>query len=366
MKIPFLNLKAVYSEIGPEMQKAAETTLASSWYILGEQAELFENEFAAYCGTRYCAGVASGLDALFLILKAYGIGHGDEVIVPAHTFIATWMAVSNAGATPIPVEPSKATYNIDPVNIVAAITDKTRAIIAVHLYGLPTDMDRITVIANKYNLRVIEDAAQAHGALYKGKRTGSLGDAAAFSFYPGKNLGACGDGGAITTNDSELHQKIQQLRNYGSKIKYQHELIGYNSRLDEIQAAILRVKLHKLDEWNSRRQSLAKVYREHIDNNDLSLPSTPNWATPAWHLYVICSPHRNNYRKNLEKAGIGTMIHYPIPPHASGAYMNTHHAFMLPMTERISSEIFSIPIGPHLSENDAVFIAETLSHIPAT
>jgi len=366
LRIPFLNLKAAYSEIGAEIQTAAMSTLSSGWYVLGEQVELFENEFAAYCGTHHCIGVASGLDALFLVLKAYGIGQGDEVIVPAHTFIATWMAVSNTGAAPVPIEPSQATYNIDPGKIEAAITDKTRAIIVVHLYGQPADMDRISEIANKHNLRVIEDAAQAHGASYKGRRTGSLGDAAAFSFYPGKNLGACGDGGAITTNDSGLHQQLQLLRNYGSSIKYHHDLIGYNSRLDEIQAAILRVKLRKLDEWNTRRQHLVRIYHDCINNNELTLPSAPSWASPAWHLYVIRSPYRNDYRKKLEKAGIETMIHYPTPPHASGAYINTHHIFMLPITERISSDIFSIPIGPHLNENDAVFIAETLSKKPAT
>jgi len=366
LKIPFLNLKAAYSEIGHEIKNAVSKTLDSGWYILGEQVKLFKDEFAAYCGTHHCVGVASGLDALFLILKAYGIGHGDEVLVPAHTFIATWMAVSNTSATPIPVEPSNATYNIDPDKIEAAITDKTKAIIAVHLYGQPADMDRISGIANKYNLRVIEDAAQAHGALYKGRRTGSLGDAAAFSFYPGKNLGACGDGGAITTNDSELHQQLQQLRNYGSSIKYHHDRIGYNSRLDEIQAAILRVKLHKLDEWNTRRQNLARVYNKHIDNNDLSLISVPDWASPVWHLYVIRSAHRNKYRENLENVGIETMIHYPTPPHTSGAYMNTHRSFLLPIAERISSEIFSIPIGPHLEKNDAVYIAEILSNNSVT
>ena len=361
MKIPFLNLKAAYTEIAPEIKKAVDQTLSSGWYILGEQVQLFENEFAAYCGVRHCIGVASGLDALFLILKAYGIGHGDEVLVPAHTFIATWMAVSNTGATPIPVEPSNATYNIDPAKIEAAITDKTKAIIAVHLYGLPADMDRISEIANKYDLRIIEDAAQAHGASYKGRRTGSLGNAAAFSFYPGKNLGACGDGGAITTNDSELHQQLQQLRNYGSSIKYHHDRIGYNSRLDEIQAAVLRVKLSKLDEWNTRRKNLARFYSAHINNDDLDLPETPHWAFPAWHLYVIHSSLRTHYMKKLEKAGIETIRHYPIAPHASGAYTDMYHELSLPITEQITSDVFSIPIGPHLSESNAAYIADSLS-----
>ena len=263
--IPFLDLRASYLELKTALDSAFQRVMASGWYILGEELKAFEAEFAEYCNVKYCVGVGNGLDALHLILRAMDIGQGDEVIVPSNTFIATWLAVSYAGATPVPVEPDEATYNIDPSKIEAAITEKTKAIMPVHLYGQPADMDPILKIAARHHLKVIEDAAQAHGARYKGKRTGSLGDAAGFSFYPGKNLGAFGDGGAVTTNDSTLAERVRRLSNYGSQVKYAHDVKGFNSRLDELQAALLRVKLRHLDAWNGRRRQIAAQYLRKLN-----------------------------------------------------------------------------------------------------
>lgn len=324
--------------------------MKSGWYILGKEVEAFEAEFAEYCDARYCIGVANGLDALHLILRGYNIGPGDEVIVPSNTFIATWLAVTHAGATPVPVEPDENTYNIDPAKIEIAITLKTKAIMVVHLYGQPADMDPINAIAQKSGLKVIEDSAQAHGARYKGHRVGSLGDAAGFSFYPGKNLGAIGDGGAITTNDPDLADRIHVLRNYGSKIKYQNEVVGFNSRLDELQAALLRVKLTFLDEWNERRRHIAAKYQEALTGqNRLVIPFVPNWAEPVWHLFVILHPQRDQLQKLICEAGVSTMIHYPIPPHIQPAYSQINHLFnLLPISEHVASQCLSLPIGPHL------------------
>ncbi|MFQ4141749.1 DegT/DnrJ/EryC1/StrS family aminotransferase [Chlorogloeopsis sp. ULAP02] len=365
MEIPFLDLKAPYLELKEEFDAAYQRVMESGWYILGREVKAFEEEFADYCEVKYCVGVGNGLESLHLILRAMEIGTGNEVIVPSHTYIATWLAVSYAGATPVPVEPDINTYNIDPSNIEAAITSKTKAIIVVHLYGQPADMRSINEIAKKYGIKVIEDAAQAHGARYQGRRVGSLGDAAGFSFYPGKNLGAFGDGGAVTTNDANLADRIHLLRNYGSRIKYKNEIQGFNSRLDELQAAFLRVKLTKLDEWNERRRLVAKYYLEALQGiKDLKLPYVSEWAEPVWHLFVVSHPRRYYLEQHLTAAGIGTLIHYPIPPHLSNAYPEIRgkpsKVGSFSITEKISAEILSIPIGNQISEVEAKRVVEIL------
>jgi dTDP-4-amino-4,6-dideoxygalactose transaminase len=365
METPFLDLKAPYLELKEELDTAYHRVMESGWYVLGHEVEAFEQEFAEYCESKYSVSVGNGLEALHLILRAMEIGIGDEVIVPANTYIATLLAVSYAEATPILVEPDINTYNIDSSEIEAAITSKTKAIIAVHLYGQSADMDAINLIAKKYDLKVIEDAAQAHGAHYKGCRVGSLGDAAGFSFYPGKNLGAFGDGGAITTNDKQLADKIRVLRNYGSQIKYQNEIKGYNSRLDELQAAFLRVKLTKLDEWNERRKKLAKYYLSELSVvENLTMPHIPEWADPVWHLFVIAHPQRDILKEYLNSVGVNTLIHYPIPAHLSNAYradtsINTQ-IDSYPITELVSSQILSLPIGPHLQKQSVTEIIKNL------
>lgn len=363
MKVPFLNLKAPYLELQQELDAAYRRVMESGWYILGQEVEAFEAEFAIYCETRYCVGVGNGLEALHLILRAMEIGSGDEVIVPANTYIATWLAVSYAGAIPIPVEPDEKTYNINPEKIEAAITPNTKAILAVHLYGQPANMDPIDKIAKRYQLRVIEDAAQAHGARYKGRRVGGLGDAAGFSFYPGKNLGALGDGGAITTNDFALANKIRLLRNYGSRVKYFNEIKGFNSRLDELQAAFLRVKLTKLDEWNARRVRLANQYLEKLASvTDLILPFVPTWAEPVWHLFVVRSPKRSALEKHLKDAGISSLIHYPVPPHLSNAYVEERHLGSFPIAEQLAKDVLSLPISPHMTDEEVMRVSEVLQN----
>lgn len=347
-KIPFLDLKQTYLELKEELNQAYKRVMDSGWYIHGEELKAFEAEFAEYCNVKYCIGVGNGLDALHLILRAMDIGDGDEVIVPSNTFIATWLAVSYAGAMPVPVEPNEKTYNIDPGRIEAAITEKTKAIIPVHLYGQPADMDSILEIASRYSLKVIEDAAQAHGARYKGKNTGGLGDAAGFSFYPGKNLGAFGDGGAVTTNDSTIAEKVSRLSNYGSQVKYAHDVKGYNSRLDELQAALLRVKLRHLDEWNTRRLALVEEYRRLLNGLAVTLPYTSSGFESVHHLFVIRVKKRDNLQAALKTAGIETLIHYPVPPHKQGAYRNMQDCH-LPITECLSREVLSLPMGPHLT-----------------
>jgi dTDP-4-amino-4,6-dideoxygalactose transaminase len=363
MNVPFLDLKATYEELKPEFDEAYQRVMNSGWYLLGKELEAFEAEYAAYCEAKYCIGVANGLDALQLILRAYDIGAGDEVIVPAHTFIATWLAVSYVGATPVPVEVDQKTYNMDPDRIETAITPRTKAIMPVHLYGQPADMDPILAIANKHGLKVIEDSAQAQGARYKGRLTGGLGDAAGHSFYPGKNLGAFADAGAVTTNDQAVYEKVKKLRNYGAAVKYQHELQGVNSRIDELTAAFLRVKLRKLDEWNARRKKIAAKYLTDFCplTSDLCLPFVPDWAEPSWHLFVIRHPRRDQLQKKLSEAGINTLIHYPIPPHLTGAYQELgFRVGDFPGTEKICSEILSFPIGPHLSVDQMDLILNTL------
>lgn len=358
--IPFLDLKAAYLELKPEIDAATARVLDSGWYILGSEVEAFEREYAEYCGAEFCVGVASGLDALTLALGAVGVGPGDEVIVPSNTYIATWLAVSQCGATPIPVEPDEATYNIDPARIAASITPRTKVILPVHLYGQPADLDPIVAIARQHGLKVVEDAAQAHGARYKGRRIGGQGDAVAWSFYPGKNLGAMGDGGAVTTNDPELADRIRVLRNYGSRVKYVNDVRGVNSRLDPIQAAILRVKLARLDEWNDRRREIARNYSDALAACGLVLPHVPEWAEPVWHLYVVRSPERDALQDRLTAAGVGTLIHYPIPPHMQAAYANLDLApDALPLAKQLASDVLSLPMGPQLTMEHAHTVARS-------
>ena len=350
MKVPFLDLHAAYLELKPEIDAAIARVLDSGWYILGPEVEAFEAEYAAYCEAEHAIGVANGLDALHLALLAMGVGPGDEVIVPSNTYIATWLAVSQCGATPVPVEPVEATYNIDPARIEAAITPATRVILPVHLYGQPADLDPILAIARKHGLRVLEDAAQAHGARYKGRRIGAHGDAVAWSFYPGKNLGALGDGGAVTTNDPELADRIRVLRNYGSRVKYVNEVKGFNSRLDPIQAAVLRVKLRVLDEWNARRRAIAHRYLEGLAGSGLVLPQVPEWAEPVWHLFVVRHPERDALVKRLAEAGVGTLIHYPVPPHLQAAYAEMGFGVgAFPVAERMAREVVSLPMGAQMA-----------------
>lgn len=360
-EIPFLDLRAAYLELKAEIDAAVLRSLESGWYIGGAEVEAFEAEYANYCGAQFCIGVGNGLDALHLSLKALGVDPGDEVIVPSNTYIATWLAVTYSGAKPVPVEPDERTYNLNPALIEAAITPRTKAIIPVHLYGQPADLDPILEIARRHGLRVLEDAAQAHGARYKGKRIGAHGDAVAWSFYPGKNLGAMGDAGAVTTNDPELAERVSMLRNYGSKVKYVNELAGYNSRLDPIQAAVLRVKLAYLDEWNERRRLVAGLYLKQLANTGLTLPYVPEWGEPVWHLFVLRSSGRDQLQKHLEYQGIGTLIHYPIPPHRQQAYAEMGlQEGCLPISEAIHREVLSLPIGPHLSMTQAGRVVEAV------
>ena len=349
MKVPFLDLGASYRELKSEIDSAISRVLDSGWYILGPEVEAFEAEWADYCEANYAVGLANGLDALILSLRALEVGPGDEVIVPSNTYIATWLAVSAVGATPVPVEPDPATHNIDPEQISAAITPRTKVLLPVHLYGQPADMDPILKLARENNIAVIEDAAQAHGALYKNKRIGGHGDIVCWSFYPGKNLGALGDGGAITTNRADLANKVQVLRNYGSRVKYVNEVQGVNSRLDPIQAAVLRVKLKHLDEWTDRRRTVAGAYSEGLKDSGLILPHVPDWADPVWHLYVVRSSERNALQFRLADAGIATLIHYPIPPHVQQAYSALGlSSKSLQLACDLASEVLSLPIGPHL------------------
>lgn len=361
MRVPFLDLRAAYLELKTEIDEACLRSLDSGWYILGGEVEAFEREFAEYCGVRHCIGVGNGLDALHLILRGYEIGSGDEVIVPANTYIATWLAVSYAGASPVPVEPDPATYNIDPARIEAAITGRTKAIIPVHLYGQLADMDAINAVAARHSLKVIEDAAQAHGASYQGRMAGSLGDAAGFSFYPVKNLGAFGDAGAVTTNDDDLANRIRMLRNYGSQKKYFNEVKGFNSRLDPVQAACLSVKLRYLDDWNDRRRSLASKYCTRLSGiPDLSLPKVALSSVHSWHLFVVRSSKRDELQDLLKARGIGTLIHYPVAPHRSGAYLPDFREASFPIAEELSGRVLSLPIGPHLSEADQDYVIDTI------
>ena len=363
MRVPFLDLKAPYRELGADLDAAHRRVMESGWFILGDELAAFEREFAAYCGARHCVGVGNGLDALHLILRAMGIGPGDEVIVPSNTYIATWLAVSYAGATPVPVEPDPATYNLDPARVEEAVTPRTRAVMPVHLYGQAADVDGIREVAERHGLRVIEDAAQAQGSLYRGRRAGALADAAGFSFYPGKNLGALGDAGAVTTDDDKLADELRRLRNYGSPVKYQHDVKGVNSRLDELQAAFLRAKLPRLDEWNARRARVAEYYLQALEGvPDLRLPAVADYAGPVWHLFVVRHPRRDALQKHLTERGVGTLIHYPLPPHLQPAYAEMGLApGSLPLAEAMAREVLSLPMGPHLSEEDADYVVSAVS-----
>ncbi|TWU32599.1 DegT/DnrJ/EryC1/StrS family aminotransferase [Novipirellula artificiosorum] len=347
MDVPFLELKPAYLELKSEFDAAYHRVMESGWYLLGAEVKAFESEYAAYCETDHCVGVANGLEAIKLALLAADVGPGDEVVVPAHTFIATWLAVSSVGATIVPVEPDPVTLNIDTDLIAPVITSKTKAIIPVHLYGQPAHMAPIMEIAVEHDLVVIEDAAQAQGATYKGRRVGSLGHLAAHSFYPGKNLGAFADGGAVTTSDPGLAERVRMLGNYGSRQKYNHEIVGTNSRLSELQAAFLRVRLSVLDQWNDRRREQAAQYtRELAACANIALPQPRTDTNPVWHLYVIQTDHRDELQKHLSDSGIGTVIHYPIPCHRSGAYRELGFN-EFPITENISKRCLSLPIGPH-------------------
>jgi dTDP-4-amino-4,6-dideoxygalactose transaminase len=357
VKVPFLSLAGVHEELGGQLDQACRRVLRSGWYILGPEVEAFEERFARYCGTKHCIGVANGLDAMMLVLRAWGVGEGHEVIVPSNTYIATWLAVSYAGARPVPVEPDEATYNLDPDRIERAITRRTRAILPVHLYGQTADMAPIREIGRRRGIPVLEDAAQAHGARHRGKRAGALGDAAAFSFYPTKNLGAFGDAGAVTCNDGALAGKLRALRNYGSRKRYVNEVKGVNSRLDPLQAALLAARLEVLDEWNTRRSRIAQRYLAGLADTPLALPAVAAGCEPAWHLFVVRSKRRNALREELARRGVGTDVHYPTPPHLQRAYADLRYrkgAF--PISERIHRQVLSLPIGPHMTDAEVAYV----------
>lgn len=370
MRVPFLDLRAVHDELGAELDAAVHRVVSSGWYLLGEELAAFEAEFAAYCGAAHCVSVGSGIDAITLALRAHGVGPGDEVIVPSNTFIATLLAVTAAGARPVPVEPDERTCNLDPARIEAAVTRRTRAVLPVHLYGQPADMRAIAEVADRHGLLVVEDAAQAHGARHRGEPVGSGPYAAAFSFYPGKNLGALGDGGAVVTSDAALADRIRLLRNYGSAVKYHHEIKGTNSRLDEIQAAVLRVKLARLDEWNARRAEVARRYLAGLAGvPGLALPVVEPWAGTSWHLFVVRTERRDALRERLAAAGVETIIHYPVPAHLSPAYADLGHgAGSFPTAERLAEQVLSLPMGPHLPDEavDTVIAAVREAMAPAT
>jgi len=361
MKVPFSDLGATYRALKSEIDAAVSQTLESGWYILGPEVEAFEAEWAEYCDAKHSVGLANGLDALVLALRGLEVGVGDEVIVPSNTYIATWLAVSAVGATPVPVEPNPVTHNIDTARIADAISPRTKVILPVHLYGQPADIDPILSLARHFGIAVVEDAAQAHGARYKGKRIGAHSDIVCWSFYPGKNLGAFGDAGAITTNRDDLAEKIQLLRNYGSRVKYVNELQGVNSRLDPIQAAVLRVKLKHLDSWTERRRKIARHYNTALKDIGLGLPSVPKWADPVWHQYVVCSNMRDTLQKNLEAAGVGTLIHYPIPPHMQKSYACLNFSKgTFAVAQRLSNEVLSLPISPHLESDSISYVISIL------
>lgn len=361
VSIPFLDLRAAYLELKPELDAAVARVMDSGYYILGPEVQAFEAEFARYCEADHAIGVGNGLDALVLALRALQIGEGDEVLVPSNTFIATWLAVSAVGAVPVPVEPDLATHNISARRLTEALTKKTRAVIAVHLYGQPADLATLSDFASKHGLRLIEDAAQAHGARHRGRRIGAEGDVACWSFYPGKNLGALGDGGCVTTSNADLAERVRLLRNYGSREKYVHEAQGANSRLDPIQAAILRVKLSHLDAWNARRRTVASLYLDRLRDINVVLPEVPNWAEPVWHLFVVRHQDRDGLRRALEEASIGTLSHYPIPPHLQLAYQGSNIApDALPLARQLANEVLSLPIGPHLGLDSAERVAEVV------
>ncbi len=362
--IPFLDVGAAYTELKDDIDQAVQTVLESGWYILGPEVDAFEAEWAAFCGAEHAVGVANGLDALTLSLRALDVGSGDEVIVPSNTYIATWLAVSAMGAVPVPVEPDPATHNIDPALIEAAITPRTKAILPVHLYGQPADLKPILAIAKAHGLYVIEDAAQAHGAAYIGQRIGAHGDITCWSFYPGKNLGALGDGGAVTTNRADLAERVRLLHNYGSREKYIHEEPGTNSRLDPLQAAVLSVKLKHLEDWTARRREIARIYNEGLADLDIVLPHVPQWADPVWHLYVVRTQNRAALQADLKARGVDTLIHYPRPPHMQDAYASLGiGSDKLPIARDFAKEVLSLPMGPHLTPDAAQQVVDALRDV---
>lgn len=358
--VKFLDLYKINEQYRSEIDKAIKRVLDSGWYLLGKEGEIFEKNFASYCGVKYCIGVANGLDALRLIIKAYGFGEGDEIIVPANTYIASILAISDNGCTPVLVEPDIETYNINPDLIEEKITTKTKAIMVVHLYGQAVEMQKIWALAKKYNLKIIEDSAQSHGAIYQQKRAGNLGDASGFSFYPGKNLGCIGDGGCVTTNDEKLAQKIRALRNYGSHVKYENLYKGLNSRLDEIQAAVLDVKLTGLNKDNQRRREISKVYREKIKNPLVILPQSKDENAHVWHIFAVRTGNREHFQKYLAEKGIQTLIHYPIPPHKQEAYKEWNN-LSFPITEKIHREIISLPISPVMTDEEVQRVVDLVN-----
>lgn len=358
--IKFLDLVSINNRFRQEIDATIKDILDSGWYLQGKYNESFCQHFAKFCGSKYALGVANGLDALNLIIKAYDFGKGDEIIVPANTYIASILAISQNGCTPVLVEPDIHTYNINPALIEEKITKNTKAILVVHLYGHAVQMDAISALAKKYNLKIIEDSAQAHGAFYKNQRVGNLGDVSAFSFYPGKNLGCMGDGGAITTNDEVLYTKIKALSNYGSLKKYVHIYKGINSRLDEIQAAILDIKLKHLDQDNQKRREIAQYYRAHIENHKIILPKPIHEESHVWHVFAVRTEDRNNFQRYLSDQGIQTIIHYPTPPHKQQAYAEWNH-MSFPITEEIHETIISLPISPVMSEQDVKHVVNTVN-----
>ena len=363
MTVPFASFRPMHDELRQQLEQAYNKVMDSSYFILGKECKAFEEEFAAYCGAKYCVGVANGLDALFLILKAMDIGEGDEVIVPSNTFIATALAVSYTGATPVFVEPELKSYNMDPARLEAAITDQTKAVIAVHLQGRPADMDRILQIAGKYGLKVMEDAAQAHGVRYKGKKVGTFGDAAGFSFYPGKNLGALGDGGAVVTNNRELADKVRAIGNYGSNQKYSHIYKGVNSRLDELQAAFLRVKLTQLDKWNEARTAIAKKYFAGIQNEKIALPPKPDADFGhIYHVFAIRCRERDALEQYLADLGVGTVKHYPVPMHLQDCYADLgYKRGDFPIAEEISDTIISLPMFYGMTDAQVQYVIDVIN-----
>lgn len=358
--IKFLDLHKINQRFKSEIDLAIREVLESGWYLLGEKNKAFEENFAKYCETKFSIGCANGLDALHLAIRAYDFPKDSEIIVPANTYIASILAISNCGLKPILVEPNLETYNIDVDLIEAKITEKTKAIVVVHLYGQAVEMEKIWELAKKYNLKIIEDSAQAHGAIYQGKKVGNLGDIGCFSFYPGKNLGALGDGGSITTNDEEVAIKIRAIANYGSLIKYENIYKGLNSRLDEIQAAILDLKLQFLDVDNQQRREIAKIYRENIKNEKIVLPKPYKEESHVWHLFVIRTKDRDKLQEYLKIKGIQTLIHYPIPPHKQKAYAEWNH-LSFPITEQIHREVLSLPISPVMSKEEAFCVVQALN-----
>lgn len=362
MKIPFVTFLPMERELNNDIRETFDRVFTRSWYIEGVEDEAFEKAFAAYGGMKYCVGVGNGLDALMLSLKALGIGEGDEVIVPSNTYIATALAVTYVGATPVFVEPKLSTFNIDPERIEEKITECTKAIMPVHLYGQACDMDPIMEIAKKHGLKVVEDCAQAHGATYKGQKVGTFGDAAGFSFYPGKNLGALGDAGAVVTNNEELAGKIRALGNYGSDYKYHHILKGNNSRLDELQAAFLAAKLPHLDRMNTERRKIAQLYTEGIKNDKVITPYVPEYTVPVWHIYGIRCAERDELEKHLNDKGIGTNKHYPIPMHMQECYKDLNiPQGALPIAEEISSTELSIPMYYGMTDEEVQYVIDAIN-----